>query len=261
MVTRRVIGWGTDPKTAIDPYSPPYITGVAALAGAVNFSMALLNNGTIVKLIDQSSSDMGKSLYFPEDLTGVKAIAAGAWHCLALKNDGTVVAWGSMSTTWGSAYVPEGLSDVVAIAAGSYSMALLADGTVVPWRYLTEPDVANPDELVDVVAIAGASRARLALLADGTVVQWGSGWGGSPPEDLSDVVAIATGGYHGLALKDDGTVVAWGLNDYGQCDVPTGLSGVTAIAATQMYAVAYGYLSSQRRRAASIMTMERRRIV
>ena len=36
-----------------------------------------------------------------------------------------------------------------------------------------------------------------------------------------------------MALKSDGTVVAWGCGgvfDSGQCSVPSGLAGVTAIA-------------------------------
>src|SRR5205085_9924528 len=41
--------------------------------------------------------------------------------------------------------------------------------------------------------------------------------------------AIAAGEFHSLALKRDGTVVAWGDDRYGQADVPSGLSGVTAI--------------------------------
>jgi hypothetical protein len=41
-------------------------------------------------------------------------------------------------------------------------------------------------------------------------------------------------------LKGDGTVVAWGCgggNDYGQCSVPSGLSGVTAIAAGDFHSL------------------------
>lgn len=41
-----------------------------------------------------------------------------------------------------------------------------------------------------------------------------------------------------LALKSDGTVVAWGFNGVGQRNVPTGLSGVTAIAAGDSHSVA-----------------------
>jgi alpha-tubulin suppressor-like RCC1 family protein len=51
------------------------------------------------------------------------------------------------------------------------------------------------------------------------------------PAGLSNVAAIAAGVYHSLALKMDGTVVGWGQNDFGQTNPPVGLSNVTAIAA------------------------------
>jgi alpha-tubulin suppressor-like RCC1 family protein len=41
-----------------------------------------------------------------------------------------------------------------------------------------------------------------------------------------------------VALKSDGTVVAWGSNYKGQTTVPSGLSGVTAIAAGGDHTVA-----------------------
>src|SRR5204863_175263 len=43
--------------------------------------------------------------------------------------------------------------------------------------------------------------------------------------------AVAAGFYHCLALRENGTVVAWGYNNYGQTNVPAGLSNVVAIAA------------------------------
>jgi hypothetical protein len=53
------------------------------------------------------------------------------------------------------------------------------------------------------------------LKRDGTVVAWGCGAGldhgqCSVPSGLSGVTAIAAGNAHSLALKRDGTVVAWG---------------------------------------------------
>ena len=39
-----------------------------------------------------------------------------------------------------------------------------------------------------------------------------------------DVVAIAGGAYHGLALWSDGTVAAWGENQFGQTNIPAGVS-------------------------------------
>jgi hypothetical protein len=49
---------------------------------------------------------------------------------------------------------------------------------------------------------------------------------------LTNVTSIAAGLEYSVALKPDGTVVAWGWNDYGQTNVPAGLSNVTAIAAS-----------------------------
>lgn len=57
------------------------------------------------------------------------------------------------------------------------------------------------------------------------------------PASLGGVTAI-TANFHTVALKNDGTVVAWGLNDYGQTNVPVGLSRVTAIAAGAGHTVA-----------------------
>lgn len=51
------------------------------------------------------------------------------------------------------------------------------------------------------------------------------------PSTLSGVTAISGGGYHAVALKSDGTVVAFGNDTFGQLNVPSGLSGVTQVSA------------------------------
>ena len=65
------------------------------------------------------------------------------------------------------------------------------------------------------------------------VTAWGSNNNGQTqvPTGLRGVTAIAAGAYFNLALRSDGTVAAWGLDQDGQTRVPAGLTGVTAIAA------------------------------
>jgi len=91
-----------------------------------------------------------------------------------------------------------------------------------------------------VKAISAGSGANgniytLALRTNGTVVAWGSPDYGETnvPPGLSGVVDISAGHYHALALKSDGSVVGWGLNDHGQATPPPGLTGVVAVRAGQ----------------------------
>jgi hypothetical protein len=73
------------------------------------------------------------------------------------------------------------------------------------------------------------------------VVAWGAnGFFGqcNIPAGLSGVTAIAAGSSHSVALKSDGTVVAWGNNLFGQITIPIGLTGVMAIAAGEYHTVA-----------------------
>ena len=76
--------------------------------------------------------------------------------------------------------------------------------------------------------------------APGTVVAWGNNGNGQTiiPTGLSGVAAMAAGHAHNVALKSDGTVTAWGDNARGQTNVPAGLSGVMAVAAGEAHTVA-----------------------
>lgn len=73
-----------------------------------------------------------------------------------------------------------------------------------------------------------------------TVVAWGVNSSGEiiVPTGLDGVTAIAAGYSHSVALKGDGTVVAWGGNGNGQTSVPVGLNGVASIAAGLDFTVA-----------------------
>ena len=75
---------------------------------------------------------------------------------------------------------------------------------------------------------------------DGTVVAWGwNNYGQTNiPAGLTNVVVIAAGDYHNLALPASGEVVAWGWNASGQTNVPANLTNAVAIAAGGYHSLA-----------------------
>lgn len=80
----------------------------------------------------------------------------------------------------------------------------------------------------------------MALLQNSTVVAWGANNFGQTnvPAGLSNVVAIAAGGSHALALEQNGTVIAWGDNTYGETNVPVNLTNAMRIAAGDNHSIA-----------------------
>jgi alpha-tubulin suppressor-like RCC1 family protein len=72
------------------------------------------------------------------------------------------------------------------------------------------------------------------------VVGWGRNDYGQTniPSGLSNVVAIAAGQDHSLALTAEGRVVGWGFNGEGLMTIPGGLSNVVAIAAGRSHSLA-----------------------
>lgn len=181
--------------------------------------------------VSVSNQNCGTPCVPPKVVTYGPAISAGGSHCLALCPNGTVVAWMTSSTdNFGQATVPPGLANVTAIAAGTFhSLALCENGSVVAWgqgwENSPQPSVQNA------TAISAGAGSCLALLENRTVVAWGCCHDLFVPVGCTDVVAISAGCEHNLALLTNGSVVAWGNNDSGACDVPAGLTNVTAIAA------------------------------
>ncbi|HXA44023.1 MAG TPA: hypothetical protein VNZ25_00835 [Candidatus Angelobacter sp.] len=89
-------------------------------------------------------------------------------------------------------------------------------------------------------AIACGGWHSLGVQTNGTVVAWGDNSMDQTnvPSGLSGVIAVAGGEAHSLALRSDSTVVAWGDNSHGESTVPSGLSNVVAIAAGGWHSLA-----------------------
>ncbi|MFO1499271.1 MAG: RCC1 repeat-containing protein [Verrucomicrobiota bacterium] len=217
-----VVAWGYNGSGAVagtpsanDLASPvtlggQVLSGVTAIAAGWGFTVALMNDGSVVAWGD---NDSGQTTVPVAAQSGVTAIAAGGAHTVALKNDGSVVAWGRNDMR--QTVVPvAGQSGVTAIAAGiAHTVALKTDGSVVAWGNNSYGEVTGTPT-TKAPYFAGASPVTL---------------GG---QVLSGVTAIAAGEFDTVALKSDGSVVAWGYNNSGQTTVPMAAqSGVTAIAA------------------------------
>jgi len=223
------------------------LSGVIAIAGGQNHSLALKSDGTVRawgsnyygQLGNGTSGAYSTSPVSVSGLTDVIAIAVGDNHSFALKSNGTVWAWGrnidgqlgngtsGIGTDKSSPVKVSGLTGVIALAGGGFHcFALKNDGTAMAWGYNYSGQLGN-----------------------GT---GGAGTDKSSPiqvPGLTGVTAMAGGYGHSLALISDGTVRAWGDNNYGQLGIGSstdkrspeqiiGLSSVIAIAAGDYHTLA-----------------------
>ncbi|MEV8530772.1 hypothetical protein [Streptomyces sp. NPDC051211] len=226
------------------PVTVSNLTGITGLAAGLDFSLALLSDGTVWAWGSDNNGQLGNGgtntnssvpVQVP-NLTGVKAIAAGDQFALALLKDGTVRSWGDDDN------------------------GQLGDGG-------TNTDSPVPVTVTDlrgVTAISGGDDHSLALLRDGTVRSWGDddngqlGDGGTNTDspvpvtvsNLTRVQGVAAGGNHSLAFLRNGTVRSWGDDSSGQLgdggtntDSPvpvtvSDLTGVRAVAAGRFHSLA-----------------------
>ncbi len=216
---------------------PAGLTNAMGVAGGGNFTVVLLDNGTVRAWGDNTYGQTNP----PAGLSNVAALAAGQFHAVALLANGAVTNWGcywdgehyvSVTNTVRCALPPT--SNVVAVAAGiEHDMALLTSGTVVTWGMTNALVNYVPTNITGVQAIGCGWANNVVLLTNGRVMAWGCDvfHQDDVPPGLSNVVAIATAPQHSLALLADGTVQAWGDGFCGDTTVPAGLSNVVAIAA------------------------------
>ncbi|MDW8145466.1 MAG: carboxypeptidase regulatory-like domain-containing protein [Roseiflexaceae bacterium] len=214
--------------------------GAMDIAAGVNFSCALMMDGTVRCWGKNSEGQLGYDLVTTENPTpgtviglgGVVSVTAGGFHACALLADRTVRCWGANfygQLGGGDDVGPfsppiavNGLNGVTAVAAGlNHTCALLSDRTVRCWGW------NNAGQLGD-----GTSTNRSTPVA---------------VNGLSNVAAIAAGAFHTCAVLANGAVRCWGWNNAGQLGIGTtggyyftpvavnGLSQATDIAAGGEY--------------------------
>jgi alpha-tubulin suppressor-like RCC1 family protein len=237
------LGEGGEPSMSDVPVPVQGLSHVKAIAAGNDFSLALLDNGTVMAWGANEYGQLGTGSTEPEEsevpvavkgLTGVTAIAAGGEHSLAIVAGGKLMAWGNGAygemgdgKQFGSAtpVAVQGLTGVQAIAAGGdHCLALLAGGTVKAWGSDEFGQLGNSEVEI------GEENERFSTLP-------------LTVNGVSGVTAVAAGGQDSLALLGAGTVMAWGEDKAGELgdgsivrgeETPvavSGLSGATAIAA------------------------------
>lgn len=236
--------WGYDSDGALGddviiqnkntPVSVATLTGITAVAGVGQHSLALKNNGTVWSWGYDCYGQLGDDVTLASKSTpvavatvsNVTAIAAGYYNGYALKNDGTVWSWG---------YDNNGqLGDDIALTDQATPVAVAT--------------------ISSITKLAGGFYHALALKSDGTVWSWGDDANGQLGDDLAsadqatpvqvsgltNITAISAGWFHSMALKNDGTVWAWGSDGFGQLgddvalvnqNTPVQVSGLTNIVA------------------------------
>jgi alpha-tubulin suppressor-like RCC1 family protein len=183
-------------------------------------------------------------------LKGARAVFAGFQEMCAVLADGGVSCGGGTDDVNGGTWSVTTPAGVVDISVDEfYGCALLEDGTVACWGIDGEGELGNGTEdfsntttatlvpgLTGVTAIATGGQFTCARLSTGTVSCWGrntEGQLGSSPQSLcpmshscspvpipvpglTGVTAIAAGEVFACALLADGTVECWGDNENGE---------------------------------------------
>ncbi len=236
-----VLQWGSNQYYG-SVVPPAGLGNVVSVACGYVFNVALLKNGTL-RVWKHPELSLPATI---TGATGVAAVFTGSNHAYLVKNNGTLTAWsmfplpaGGVSNVvsicqndsmvvaakadgsvvaWNAsglqpAFLPAGLSGVTRVACNAFNYAALRqDGTVRMW-----PDDStlfgvlpkNP-ALKDVVSLCAGESFFLFLGRNGKVTALGHGPGTRVPSGLSGVTAIASGPHYGAALKQDGSLVTWG---------------------------------------------------
>jgi len=234
-----IVAWGNNYYGQCEA---PEGNNFIAISAGYGHSLAIKSNGTLVAWGNNQSGQC----YVPIGNDFI-AVSAGGNHSLALKSDGSVSAFGNNYT--GNCGLPWNYMFTSAVSSGyrTYDwyfgsstffykiVALRSDGALLGWDNNDYDIMIAENDFQQISLSAGYC---LALKTDGSLLSLRNSDGQISTDTPSgnSFIAISAGSTnydneedeyirsYSLALKNDGTIVAWGNNDYGQCNVPTGIT-------------------------------------
>ncbi|MFD0357730.1 RCC1 domain-containing protein [Streptomyces sp. NPDC127110] len=237
------LGNGTNSDTSV-PVPVQGLTKVVAIAGGLNHSLALCEDGTVWAWGHNGSGQLGDGTTTNrnvptrvEGLTGASRIAAGANHNLALVgpsgSGGVVMAWGDNAT------------------------GQLGDNST---TNRTTPVRTQDSWTGEVTTIAAGGDHSLAVTSsDSRLHTWGRNTSGQlgdgttdhrpapvPVPGLKGIQLVAGGREHTIVLLGDNTVRSWGANGSGQLgngtttDSSTPVTTLTALTGVDKIAASLG---------------------
>jgi alpha-tubulin suppressor-like RCC1 family protein len=223
------LGNGISGSHSTVPVQVTGLTGVTAVAGGVQHSVALKDDGTVWTWGINTEGELGNgstadfsTIPVQVTINSVTSIASGMEHAIALRNDGTVWDWGvngfgqlGNGTITAFSNIPvqvTGLTGIIAIAGGAYhSLALKSNGEVWAWGYNGSGELGNGNN----------TNSNVPVKVIG----------------LTGVIAVSCGNSFSIALKNDNTVWTWGGNNEGELGngtntgsyVPVQVTGLTTV--------------------------------
>jgi alpha-tubulin suppressor-like RCC1 family protein len=235
-----LVGWAITPSDgvvtgAVDKTNVASITVGTFVAAAVKFDGTVQVWGSC--LINISKGKYINICAVPPGLSGVVQMAIVGDHMAALKSDGSIVAWGNDAS--GIVTKMNGKTGVQSITGRAGYAMVKTDGSV---EVVTETPLFDPPPPGLKATKAWVSGAYVvALTPAGKTEVWGYPNSGLPiammKSDVDHIVSLAAGSDYILALRDDGTVAGWGPDFYKVVPDAVKLTGVTAIAGDQGFAI------------------------
>jgi alpha-tubulin suppressor-like RCC1 family protein len=250
------IASGTDHDLALAGHGPPSLgwglaNRAACVGGRVHFRAHAAGQAPLHYQWSHQGAALPGATNEWLELSGVQTAQAGS-YALSVSNVSGVVTGATANLAVVPALIVSQPQSHVGFLGEAFTLSVEAQATVpLSYQWLLDGAVlpgatkANLTLSNLTTALSGGSYSVLVSNSYGVVTSgparvsagWLAGWGASEygqaeiPEGLSNVVALACGYTHNLALRRDGTVLGWGFNEHGETDVPPGLSNVVAIAA------------------------------